>query len=575
MAAKTASLSINIIADAAKARAGLKEAETAFGKFRREIDESQGAMGKFRTVSGSAFDYVKQNAIGFASAAGAAVTAFVVKSVSDFQSLVLSIGKFSDATGLSIEDASRLVEVAGDIGIEMGTLEKSLGFMNKTLGNNVDAFKELGIQIAYTSGGAIDANKTFLNVIDRLNKIEDPAVRAAAGAKLLGRGWQEMAELIGMGSAELTKSLNEVESTKVFNEEQVQNAKDLRDSFDILKGKVEGFANALGDRLVPVLTDAVNIANSLFDVFETKMPLIGGTIGSRFADAIEWTLFRPIKLGSMAVDFLSDAFGRNEQSVRNVIPPTAEMARVWEEGYTAMINGRMASDELGRALQRQKWDLEQAKTAWDIYKGALNFKAEMSDIKSDIEDFRTRWAKATSEGKYNAQEYQTELMRLQIRVANIASEVANTATRAAQNRIKILVDTGQLEKALVLLEALKSGQGLRPEYGPENIPIPPVVVARAFGGIIREPEFAMIGEAGPEVVIPLTKPQRAMNLMQESGLSQMILNQIPTAPQGGGATVVNIKVDAGLVSSPDQVGQQIIEAIRRAERRSGQVFVGV
>jgi hypothetical protein len=41
---------------------------------------------------------------------------------------------------------------------------------------------------------------------------------------------------------------------------------------------------------------------------------------------------------------------------------------------------------------------------------------------------------------------------------------------------------------------------------------------------------------------------------------------------GGGGTTINIQIDAGLVSSPDQVGQQIIEAIRRAERRSGQVF---
>jgi hypothetical protein len=41
---------------------------------------------------------------------------------------------------------------------------------------------------------------------------------------------------------------------------------------------------------------------------------------------------------------------------------------------------------------------------------------------------------------------------------------------------------------------------------------------------------------------------------------------------GGGGTTINIQVQAGLVSSPDQVGQQIIDAIRRAERRSGQVF---
>ena len=41
----------------------------------------------------------------------------------------------------------------------------------------------------------------------------------------------------------------------------------------------------------------------------------------------------------------------------------------------------------------------------------------------------------------------------------------------------------------------------------------------------------------------------------------------------GGVTVYNINVQAGLVSSPDQVGRDIINAIKRAERRSGQVFV--
>jgi hypothetical protein len=41
---------------------------------------------------------------------------------------------------------------------------------------------------------------------------------------------------------------------------------------------------------------------------------------------------------------------------------------------------------------------------------------------------------------------------------------------------------------------------------------------------------------------------------------------------GVSAASVNVTVNAGLVSSPDQVGQQIIEAIQRAQRRSGTVF---
>jgi len=70
----------------------------------------------------------------------------------------------------------------------------------------------------------------------------------------------------------------------------------------------------------------------------------------------------------------------------------------------------------------------------------------------------------------------------------------------------------------------------------------------ADGGIVTGPTLAMIGERGPEAVIPLSG--------RNSGI-------------GGG---INITVNAGLVSTPAQIGQQIIEAIQKAQRQSGQVF---
>lgn len=87
-------------------------------------------------------------------------------------------------------------------------------------------------------------------------------------------------------------------------------------------------------------------------------------------------------------------------------------------------------------------------------------------------------------------------------------------------------------------------------------------VALAEGGIVTGPTFALIGEAGPEAVVPLSGQYMPDFLKSDGG-------------GGGGSTTIQIQVDAGLVSSPDQVGQQIIEAIRRAERRSGQVFASV
>jgi hypothetical protein len=72
------------------------------------------------------------------------------------------------------------------------------------------------------------------------------------------------------------------------------------------------------------------------------------------------------------------------------------------------------------------------------------------------------------------------------------------------------------------------------------------IPALAEGGIVRSPTLSLIGESGPEAVIPLNK------------MGQM----------GG----INITVNAGLVSTPDQIGQEIIQAIQRAQRRSGVVF---
>lgn len=78
----------------------------------------------------------------------------------------------------------------------------------------------------------------------------------------------------------------------------------------------------------------------------------------------------------------------------------------------------------------------------------------------------------------------------------------------------------------------------------------PKIPMLANGGIVTGPTLALIGEAGPEAVIPLDR----------------------MGSMGGG---MNITVNAGIAATPDQIGQQIIEAILKAQRRSGQVFATV
>ena len=73
----------------------------------------------------------------------------------------------------------------------------------------------------------------------------------------------------------------------------------------------------------------------------------------------------------------------------------------------------------------------------------------------------------------------------------------------------------------------------------------------AKGGIVLGPTTALIGESGPEAVIPLSGANSARGAM---------------------GTTINITVNAGIGTSGSQVGQQIVDAIKKYERTSGAVF---
>ena len=105
-----------------------------------------------------------------------------------------------------------------------------------------------------------------------------------------------------------------------------------------------------------------------------------------------------------------------------------------------------------------------------------------------------------------------------------------------------------VNKAINAVNKIRSGVNKVSPF-PDIPPIPNIdPIELAKGGIVTQPTLALIGEAGPEAVIPLSGRNAGM---------------------GMGMT---INVQAGLVANPDQIGQQIIQAIQKAQRRSGPVF---
>jgi phage-related protein len=145
-------------------------------------------------------------------------------------------------------------------------------------------------------------------------------------------------------------------------------------------------------------------------------------------------------------------------------------------------------------------------------------------------------------------------------IYNIVTDIFRRIGEAVRGAFVSVINfiVGKINAVVNVINSLIRGFNRLP--GPD-VPTIPNIPALAKGGIVTGPTVALIGEAGPEAVVPLSGPYQPDFLKESSGGAQV--------------TNINIQVEAGLVSSPDQVGQQIIEAIRRAERRSGQVFASV
>jgi hypothetical protein len=520
---------------------GIKNAKAAFGDFKAAVSKAEGGMGKFKAGANVALDSVKANAGKLALAGGAALVGFAKAGIDAFNDLALSSGKFADATGLAVEEASRWIEVAGDIGIESNYVEDSIGKMNKVLGTSPDLFKQLGIEIATTDGHTTDVNGTFLNVIDKLKGIEDPAEKAKVATQLLGRGWQDMAELINIGSTNLKNSLDGVSESKTISSTELGKAKDYRAAMDNLKDTMEDLSITLGQNLLPAITKiienllpVVELGTSFVDSFvgldklSVKLYNAGDSIesiveflgGARVAAELNLT---PLELLALAGTETGDAFLY-----------LTEQGRIYTEYTQSRIKAINGTTD---AIEDQGEEISITDLKWQALKGTLELDSAMADAREQLDRLAEKAIEAFNGADGALSEYEQGLIDAKLKVLQLGESIALTDSQ--KNQIRVLVDTGQLEQALTLIDRISSGG--RVSLVEENR-----FARRANGGPVNFGNSYIVGERGPELFTP-----------SSSG------NITPNHAMGGGSTIT-VNVNGG---DPDAV----VRAIQKYARQNGAI----
>lgn len=137
------------------------------------------------------------------------------------------------------------------------------------------------------------------------------------------------------------------------------------------------------------------------------------------------------------------------------------------------------------------------------------------------------------------------------RVYGAAISLANLPAGAPQ----WMVDLAAAAKrtAELIERSLRAAQKLR-QTG-QGTPWGGGIPEFADGAIVDTPTLAMIGEAGREVVIPLTNPSRAAQLAQQSGLTQLL---------GGGSTMVQVFI------GNEQLDARMVRIVEKNNGRQAQ-----
>lgn len=566
-------------------------AQAGLGKLRSEVKQAEGAMGKFKAGAGALGGALQQHIAGAAVAAGSALVTFGVKSVQAFQNTALAAGKFADATGTSVEAASRLIEVAGDLGIQSDAVQSAIMRMNVAIDKNTPALKGMTDSIVRAKDGSVDTAATFQNLVTRIGSIRDATERARVAQEVFGRGYGEMAELMTMSADELAASLAAVSDQQVIDDSERKKAERFRESLDDLQDKVNGLMMDLGEELVPVLSDVADSLVSIADFGRDVSDVFEGIAGSGLVD-----FFSPL---DNIASGLNKVFGENVpiidrfkggiEAIAGSFPGIGEAVSDWA-GSTEEVNDLIEyGTELGNEIARIYGErippaVEESNVAvfkfrdatadaeakardlesqWAYLFGTLDSEKALLDLQQQFDDLYEAGVTAYAagvEGADNAveaqQRHKQAIIDTKIEVAKYAMEVLGLPPDAV-TKILAEIDAGNLDAVERRLNILSRNRTISLDIIAKGGAgwMMPINGRKAKGGPVEANKTYLVGEEGEELFVP-SQPGMIVPNNKLGSVGASATSAAPAAPM-----VVNITTGA----DPEDV----VRAIERYKRRNG------
>lgn len=549
MAGKQADIKVGVVTNYDDK--GLKGAKNSLDNFKTAIADADGVGGKMKAGWGSVTDSVKANAGALAVAGGAALVAFGMKAVGAFTDTAKAALDLGSATGLAVEDASRWIAVGDDFEVGADQLASGIGKIAKSLDDS--KWNTYGIATHNAAGEARDANDILTDSLAMLSGVTNETERARIGNELFGKGYANLAPLIGHTKDQYNEMLGSVEKGQVITTSEAKKAERFRLAQDQLGDAFQEVTIAIGEQvaalsplivkaaqLLAILGASGNDANDYADELADLREQYGLTAEQQ-AD-----FFEAIYIGTKTIEQIREELAKTYGTLR-------DGEKSWETQTEWLDKVAEAASETDRETRRLTGAFEAVEQPVDTAARAVGRFKEMIaetdlayrgltgklDEADAWENVVTKIGEAGDAAKLTGQDAR-DLTR------DIADYVAHTDTIPASKKTEILalLDEGDIVAAeLALANLTRTREIYLALTGPGAVTAAGYDGGkdgqRAAGGPVMAGGNYLVGEKGPEVV-------------HMNGAGTVIPND---ALGGGGTNIGEVHIHVQQMPTPNQLAE--------------------
>ena len=198
----------------------------------------------------------------FAAAAVAGFSAFVKGAIDSAD----AFGKLSTRTGIAADklqafaNAGKLADVSqSDLEAGLRTFARTQAEAADGVATYADAYKKLGVGVKASDGSLKASDVLIGEIADKFADLPNGPEKAAIAMDIFGRSGSKLITLLNGGSEALERFNYET------SENFAQNAEYFNDQISILQIQFDGFRKQLADALLPALNAILEVFSDLFD----------------------------------------------------------------------------------------------------------------------------------------------------------------------------------------------------------------------------------------------------------------------------------------------------------------------